>query len=446
MNFVEASRKFIELDTTAEHSNQEALEWLKSLCEGFGFEVELQNETLAGLNQANIIIRPKVSAHQELMLQTHTDTNNGGHFSMWSETTQNPFNATIRDGHIYGLGAANSKLDLLCKIWAGREFINETHKTCSFVIVGTFGELKGMSGAIKLMRKKRVRAKYALVGQPTDLKLCHAGLGAVEVEISIPFTTEERDYHLKHDLMESSSSQSKLFSSQLNGDDAALCISDNAIGRLLLSLDSLPNDIVIMDVDGGSSPSSLPPSAMLEVDMVAGLKSSMVQKLRAIARSLQNLEERFKEYEDPEFKPKHAVLNIGMVRTHKELVRLVGTCRVPPAVPEDTYMAWLEQLRLACEQEDAKFRVVDYKQPFRLDCESDFTKKCVEALGESASSLGTIAYSTEASVFSRLGVNCLVFGPGSPTAKTQVENEYVTLEALERAQQFYKDVIARVCQ
>ena len=112
---------------------------------------------------------------------------------------------------LFGLGTADAKLDFVCKMLAAKDFISKDQSK-PFVLVGTFGEQANMEGAIKLIRRKKVDAKWAIVGKPTEMKLVSAGSGITFVEATLPFSDEEKNYHTEHNKMESSSTQSKIFS------------------------------------------------------------------------------------------------------------------------------------------------------------------------------------------------------------------------------------------
>lgn len=112
MNFIEVCRKMISFDSSPSHGTKELVHWLAQLCKERGLFVEIQDEVLGDKEQANIIIRPQNSRPAlELLLQTHLDTPDPGPFGFWTQTGHNPFDAHIIDQKIYGLGAADVKLD-----------------------------------------------------------------------------------------------------------------------------------------------------------------------------------------------------------------------------------------------------------------------------------------------------------------------------------------------
>ncbi len=446
MNLIEVARRMIAIDSTPSHGTKELVEYLSGLCEGLGLAVEIQSETLNGLEQLNILARPSRSKpEEEFLLQTRLDTVEPGNFAMWTKTEKNPFNASIYGDEMIGLGVADCKLDFLCKISAAQEF-SQKKMSRPFVLVGTFGAHSAMTGALKLMRRKLVKSRQALIGEATGLRLVHAGLGLAVVEVSIPFSEEEIRYRTNHDLMESASTQSRVFSGKA-AHSSNPEMGENAIQKMLDTLDQLPEGIVIMDIDGGINHNSVPSSAVLEIDLVSGIKDPMLPKLQAVSQALKDLELEFKKVSDAEMTPAHATMNLGMIRIFEDQVRMMGSCRLPPSVSDVTYQRWMENLKMACEKVGASFRVCDYKKGFFTASDAELVKlgqKTLKTMGESSELLKT-PLSTEASVFSRMGIECLVFGPGQGAGNSHAPNEKVKISDLEKATEFYKEMIKEVC-
>src|SRR5207253_597890 len=105
------------------------------------------------------------------------DTVDPGPYPLWTHTECNPFDATIIDGKIYGLGTADVKLDFLCKLEALSSFGGDRNWKLPPVLVGTYGEELGMHGALRLIRKNKISAKMALISEPSHLKLISAAKG-----------------------------------------------------------------------------------------------------------------------------------------------------------------------------------------------------------------------------------------------------------------------------
>lgn len=445
MNFINACRKFISIDSTSLNGTLEAARWIGQYCEARGFQVEYLEDSIGGVPQANVLIRPQgLKGQEELMLQSHIDTVDPGSFSAWTKTQENPFNATIYNNAIYGVGTAQAKLDLLCKIRAAESLQSTIKKP--FVIAATYAQEMAMAGAIKLIRRKAVNAKRALIGEPTELRLGHSGPGIMVVEAMVPFSEEEKLFREEHDLTESSSSQSKFFAGRA-AHSSHPGLGENAIIKMLEYLGHLPAGIAVLDMDGGIGYSSVPSSAVLEFDMVGNLHETVVPKLVAIVATMKSVEEQFLRYSDPGFSPPHSTLNLGSVRTYKDHIKLVGSCRWLPSVPEDVARGWIEKIRQTCLEQKSEFHIADLKPPFRTPAESDFVTNCQESLKHLGldPTLGKISSCTEASVFGRLGIECLVFGPGQGVGNSHAPNEHVQLQDLESATEFYKRLIERHC-
>lgn len=445
MNFVETYRQFIAIDSSPSVGNLEAALFAAETAKRLGLHVEVQEETHNGIAQANVIVRAKESRpDREFMLQTHLDTVDPGSYALWTKTGANPFNASIYQEAIYGLGSAEAKLDFLCKIQALAKIKDEKFKLPP-VIVGTYGEELGMAGAIKLLRKKKVNATLALIGEPTEMRLLYAGKGFAVVDIEIPFSVEEMIFRRDHDTNEQSSSQSKIFlgkaahsSSPQHGDSAIL--------KMLQYLSKLPDGIAVMDLDGGVNFNTVPAQAVLEFDMAGGLKETIARKITHLSRTIEELEKDFLNYPDRAFTPEFPTLNIGMVRTHDDHIKFSGSCRMPPSVNQQTYEGWMEQLRIACMNTGSVFRVTEYKQPFRSDVASPFARACQDQLSDLGlpTECGTQSVTNEANVFSRLGIECFVIGPGQGVGNSHTPEEHVTLKQLDAAVDFYIGIMKRI--
>lgn len=439
MNFLENCRKLVGLDSTPSHGNLAVAEFVGGLCEKAGLHVEYQRETVEGVDQCNVIARPQSTLPaEEVLFQTHLDTSEAGHFHQWTMTQANPFNASIYNDLMYGLGTADVKLDFLCKLEAMKSFIGKPLKT-PFVLAGTFGAQNGMTGAIKLIRRKKLNAKRAFIGQPTGMKLVTAGKGLVVVEIAVPFSEDERLYRRDHDLLESSSSQSRMF----NG-----AVGENAIVKMLGYLAQLPDGIAVMDLDGGVNHNSVPASAVLEIDMNAGFKDPILPKITQIYSGLVELEKELQHFQAEGFDPPYATMNMGKIRTFDDEIRITGCCHLPPSVTDAVYEAWMKQLESAVKAVGARFRVRDYRKGFLADESSGFVKTAQALLSELGldPSLERIAAPTEASVFGRLGIECVVWGPGQSAGNSLVPNENVKISELRKATEVYQRLIERYCQ
>lgn len=447
MSFLDNCRRLVGQESTPSHGNLSAAEFVGRLCEEAGLGVEYQRESVEGVDQCNVIARPRAGAPppREFLLQTHLDTVHAGHFSHWTKTQSNPFNASIYDDVMYGLGTAEVKLDFLCKLEAVKAFAGRPLKT-PFVLVGTFGAQSGMSGAIKLIRRKKLNAVRALIGEPTSLRLVNAGTGLAVVEIAIPFSDEERVYRRDHDLLESTSSQSRMFAGRAaHSSDPQF--GENAIMKMMEYLSRLPDGIAVMDLDGGIDYNTVPSHAVLEIDTVGGFRDPILPKLSRIYTSLIELESELRGFREDGFDPPHPTVNLSRIRTFEEEIRITGSCRLPPSVTDAIYDGWMSRLQQAVNGVGATFRVTEYRKGFQSEVTGEFAHGVQDILKGMAldPTPRKLPVSTEANVFSRLGIECLVWGPGQSVGNSHAPNECIKISELRTAVEFYKRVIERFC-
>lgn len=112
-----------------------------------------------------------------LMLNGHIDTIPG--FNM----DYNPFNPFIKDGVIYGRGSADMKggiaamLSAMIAVKRQRIHLNKT-----VMFAGVIDEEERSKGTEQLI-KDNIFPKYAIIGEPTDLRVCTAHKGMEWIEV-----------------------------------------------------------------------------------------------------------------------------------------------------------------------------------------------------------------------------------------------------------------------
>lgn len=448
MSFINACRELISIDTTPAQGSLKAVQWLEDFCQKKGLYVETQLEVISGREEANIIVRPSAHPRQgaDFLLQAHLDTVEPGPFHAWSKTNYDPFNATIENGRIYGLGTAEVKLDLLCKIEALAHYRGHAEFKMDPVVVGTFGEETGMQGALRLIRKNKVSPKMALIAEPSDLNVIVAGKGLAHVEVRIPFSDEEMKHRDTHDLKESTSTQSKIFKGKSTHSSSPQW-GESAIQKLFEHLEQLPSSLTIMEIDGGTNFNSIPSSAFLELDFIQNRSTTISERLLKLHRCLKDIDFQISQIEDSRFEPKVSTLDVGVIRTFKDHIYLAGTFRMLPSVTQDKYEKWMLMIQKVCEDIQAQFRIVDYKKSFSTAENSILVKAALDTLKglERASGVMTQSSTNEASLFSRIGIDCICLGPGKREDNIHTPHENVEVRDLELAQQFYTRMIERIC-
>ena len=102
----------------------------------------------------------------------HTDVVPPGDLSEW---TSPPFHATVRDGKLFGRGAADMKSALAAMIVATERFIkkNPNHAGKIGFLITSDEEGSGADGTIKIveyLQKNKIKLDYCLIGEATSSK------------------------------------------------------------------------------------------------------------------------------------------------------------------------------------------------------------------------------------------------------------------------------------
>ena len=447
-DFIGACRKLIAIDSSPQSSTVEAVDYLAKLAYDLGFDVEVQQEVQNGVSQANIIVRlqPFQAGQTEFLLQAHLDTVDPGNFALWKKNNFNPFDAAIEDGRIYGLGSADVKLDFICKLLAMARFKDRKLNTLLPVLVGTFGEESGMQGALKLIRKNKINAKYALIGDPSDLNIINSAKGYAQVQMRIPYSQEEVEYKRNNANSESVSTQSKVFSGK-SAHSSTPHLGESAAVKLFDYLAKMPDNVVIIDMDAGTRQNMIPNQAMVELDVAASFKDPIVQKINFLYATMNEVQSDMKSVVDKVFTPDHSTISIGIIRSFDDYILIGGSCRILPNVKQEEYEKWMKMISSACEKVGAEFHLQDYKRPFRTDEKSVLIKGALaelEKLGQT-SQCTSLASTNEASLFSRIGIECICVGAGKRENNVHTPNEHVELKHLELMTSFYQRMIERFC-
>jgi acetylornithine deacetylase len=151
------------------------VEWIQTVLEPLGWHHRLFcYEDAAGVEKLNLVVSPKPMGHgkidAELAIVCHTDT---VPFSAeWVEATK----LLEKDGMLHGCGACDVKGFLVCMLAAVSEIKADELKK-RLCLVFTSDEEVGCRGARYLLTCDALRARYAIVGEPTSLAPARAGKG-----------------------------------------------------------------------------------------------------------------------------------------------------------------------------------------------------------------------------------------------------------------------------
>lgn len=152
----------------------ELAEWLETM----GFECEIQPMPYHP-HKANLIATLGKGSGG-LVLAGHTDTVPFDE-PLWQTS---PFKLTERDNKFYGLGSCDMKGFFALAMEAARDYLNASLKE-PLIILATADEESSMNGAKELVRLGRPKARYAVVGEPTNMVPIHMHKGIMMERIQV---------------------------------------------------------------------------------------------------------------------------------------------------------------------------------------------------------------------------------------------------------------------
>jgi acetylornithine deacetylase len=188
MNVQETLADLVAIDSVSSRSNEALVDYLARRCEAIGLGIKrlpytdengVEKLNLIALAGAEFSDRPP---EVELALVGHTDT--VPYDPNWREARQ----LTLREGKLYGRGACDTKAFIAAALTATEAVVQTNHSdqlAKPLALVFTADEEIGLIGAKRLAEARAIRARYAIVGEPTSLRPMRAGKGYCLAEITI---------------------------------------------------------------------------------------------------------------------------------------------------------------------------------------------------------------------------------------------------------------------
>ncbi len=175
--------ELVAIDSTSSRSNVEIIRFLAERVEGLGLSARLvPYADEQGVKKLQLVaVHPKTfedGGEVELALVGHTDT------VPFDPTWAEALTLTERDGRLYGRGACDTKGFIAAALAALAETDIE-RLARPLVLVLTADEEVGCLGAKRLAEAKPLRARAAVVGEPTSLRPMRAGKGYCLAEVTV---------------------------------------------------------------------------------------------------------------------------------------------------------------------------------------------------------------------------------------------------------------------
>lgn len=420
-----------------------------------GIAPRLIPSTGEGAEQVNLVARVKGrdADRAPLVLNTHLDTVPPGDPHLWTACGGDPFAATVAAERIYGLGAADTKLDFVAKATA---LSAERTPRRDVWLVATFGEEHGLVGAKELVQSGLLpRGALAFVGEPSHLEVITAHKGLMVFALRVEFTRT-------HEAPDAAARRRLTFAGR------AAHSSTPALGRnaILLALESLDADpqVGVVAIRGGDAINKVPAACEVIVSPCGGrpapgaaiaraddLPTGLIPRaaLTALARfvvALQNFADHAGT-EEPGYAPPTLTCNPGRIASAGDAIVLDFELRPPPGLALEVVREGVCAItaRVARENGPITLTVEERRANpgFRSALDQETLEVAMGALARAGLPLncGVKAGCTEAGIYAAAGLEPVVFGPGPSTGVIHAPNEYNLLEDVAGAIRFYREVI-----
>jgi acetylornithine deacetylase/succinyl-diaminopimelate desuccinylase-like protein len=418
-----------------------------------GIEARLLPSRREGGNQVNLLatIGGKERALPSVVLNTHLDTVPPGDAALWTECRGDPFAASVAAGRIYGLGAADTKLDFLAKAAALAQCGRPRRDV---YLVGTFGEEHGLVGAKEICEAGLLpRGALAFVGEPSHLEVVTAHKGLAVFELSLSFAPAAMEMPL--------AARGVVFAGR-SAHSSTPALGDNAIRKAVRAVASRP-ELAVFALSGGDAVNKVPArcEAVVPEDRASALGGALGDRIgqrrehiprEAIAALWQfvTMLEKFAGCtgsEEPDFAPPTLTCNAGVLRTFEGQLTLEFELRPPPALPLDSVREGVGAIveRLSRGSSGVGFALSEKRANpgFRSGAGSEAVEAGMAALAcanlppETSVKVGC----TEAGIYAAAGLQPVVFGPGPSTGVIHAPNEYNLISEVEGAIRFYQALL-----
>ncbi|HZH30315.1 MAG TPA: acetylornithine deacetylase [Pyrinomonadaceae bacterium] len=183
MKVAQTLAELVRFDSVSSRSNVDIISYLAARAEASGMRARMFPYTdSSGVKKFNLVCVPAQSDAErmelELALVGHTDT--VPYDSAWTEA----LTLTEREGKLYGRGSCDTKGFIAAALTAIGQFDPGTLRR-PLALVFTADEEIGCLGAKQLAESGALRARYAIVGEPTSLRPMRAGKGYCLAEVRV---------------------------------------------------------------------------------------------------------------------------------------------------------------------------------------------------------------------------------------------------------------------
>ncbi len=166
----------VNFPTVSADSNLDLIDFAAETLQGLGAHIELTHDASGGKANLFATIGPQVDGG--FILSGHTDVV-PVEGQPW---TLNPFDASVRDGRLYGRGACDMKAFIACALAMAPKFARaDLERPVHFAL--TFDEEVGCLGAplmLARLAERGLKPSVCIIGEPTDMGVIEGHKGCYE--------------------------------------------------------------------------------------------------------------------------------------------------------------------------------------------------------------------------------------------------------------------------
>lgn len=494
MDFIKNALKLLELKSTSEDGNEEVVNFLIPLFEQMGAKLILQQipHSLPDHNkrQYNLVAifgddLVDSRTRKGLLLTNHIDTADPGAPEDWTELLGKPWSPLEKDGFLYGPGAADAKLDFLCKV-AACETFKESKFREPVYLAATCGADSLLQGSRYLIQSGAVNPRHVIVGSPTGLRVANRQKHHLVFRVRISFVSIERD---------SQEFNAKIFiSSRTRGVHVAHPEAQkSALANVMLFLDQIRNSPVpnrLFSFQGGSSLRKMPDTATAGIVITSRDLDTIRDRFRSISANhrdcnfemrfggtgdrglrllpdevypvvfklrdeVQRINDDLRALRDDTFAIPESQVILSAVRQERDYMDLILHYHVAPEFASEAQRKELEadlKRRIAAISSECHTISLDCRRILSVphlitSADSTFSQTLRADLQRVGISTEFRSSSTtsEAGYFAEKGYETVLFGPGENEGNAYCPNERVKVDDLMSAVSFYTRTIEAFC-
>ncbi len=495
MDFIDQALNLLRINSVTSIGNEKIVDYLIPIFESLQAKIIVQKveHSIENYNrrQFNIIgilgddlVESKTS--KGLLLLSHLDTAYPGNLSHWKRLNSEPWSPQVDKDKIIGLGAANAKLDFLCKLEACKQFVDKKLAQPIY-LAATCGAESSFFGSKYLMDSKALNPKYALIGHPTSLQIMNHHKSQMSTAIQLSFATIQKDAREFNVRVEIKALGTGAYAAMPETGDSAI----EKLLRLLRALKASHIPIRMQSLSGGGELHKVADSAtaviMLpdgELDMfrrqfkkhlqgnpsdffelnfnrsgsdavVRLFPDKLLDILFQLEDMMETVGEELKTQTASEFSPPFSTLSMNSIEHKADTIIVYFYISLLPEMSskgvredlEKTLQQAVDRIAQGEPKISFNFKRVSSSPAMHTDRESTFVRVLMGALHRVGvnGKITSGSACTEGSIFSDQGVSTVVFGPGKEAPNAYAPDEYNELSQLDIATRFYIQAIDTLC-